>query len=62
MAVSKDLLEWVCKQVKELEERKELLVVKRDKYRKQLEFLNKQVNELEGRIKEALSKHGLSIE
>ncbi|WP_276815023.1 prefoldin subunit beta [Desulfurococcus amylolyticus] len=48
--------------VKELEERKELLVVKRDKYRKQLEFLNKQVNELEGRIKEALSKHGLSIE
>lgn len=44
---------------KELEERKELLVIKRDKYRKQLEFLNKQINDLENRIREALEKHGL---
>ncbi|ADV65604.1 prefoldin subunit beta [Desulfurococcus mucosus] len=44
--------------VKELEERKELLTVKRDKYRKQLDFLTKEAGNLEGRIKEALSKHG----
>ncbi|MCY0867912.1 MAG: prefoldin subunit beta [Desulfurococcus sp.] len=46
--------------VKELEDRKELLIVKRDKYRKQLDFVNKQVSELEAKIKEALSKHGLT--
>jgi len=47
--------------LKELDERKELLTIKRDKYRKQLEFLSKQINELEGRIKEALSKHGIPV-
>lgn len=44
---------------KELEERKELLVIKRDKYKKQLDFLSKQINDLENKIREALEKHGL---
>jgi prefoldin beta subunit len=45
---------------RELEERKELLIIKRDKYRKQLEFLNKQINETENKLREALSKYGLT--
>jgi prefoldin beta subunit len=45
--------------VKELEERKELLVIKREKYRKQLEFLNKQLSEAENRLREAMAKYGL---
>lgn len=45
--------------VKELEERKELLVIKRDKYKKQLEFLSKQINELENRLQDTLAKHGI---
>ncbi|MGC8982373.1 MAG: prefoldin subunit beta [Desulfurococcaceae archaeon] len=45
--------------MKELEERKELLTIKRDKYKKQLEFLTKQLNSLESKIREALEKHGL---
>jgi prefoldin beta subunit len=45
--------------VKELEERKELLVIKREKYRKQLEFLNKQLSEAENRLREAMVKYGL---
>jgi len=40
--------------LKELEERKELLTIKRDKYRKQLEFLNKQISETENKLKETL--------
>ncbi|WP_440060204.1 prefoldin subunit beta [Thermogladius sp. 4427co] len=48
--------------VKELQERKELLVIKRDKYRKQLEVLTKQLSDLEARIKEALSKYGLTAQ
>ncbi|MEM1627915.1 MAG: prefoldin subunit beta [Desulfurococcaceae archaeon] len=47
--------------VKELEERKEILIVKRDKYKKQLEFLNRQINELENRLKELLTKYGITI-
>jgi prefoldin beta subunit len=47
--------------LKELEERKELLTIKRDKYRKQLEFLNKQIQDLENKLREALAKHGITI-
>lgn len=46
--------------VKELEERKELLTIKRDKYKKQLEFLSKQINDIESKLREALSKHGIT--
>lgn len=45
--------------MKELDERKELLLIKRDKYKKQLEFLNKQINDLENKIRELLEKYGL---
>jgi len=47
--------------LKELEERKELLTIKRDKYRKQLDFLNKQIQDLESKLKDALAKHGITI-
>lgn len=47
--------------LKELDERKELLTIKRDKYKKQLEFLSKQINELEARIKEALQRSGIGV-
>ncbi|MFZ8782448.1 MAG: prefoldin subunit beta [Desulfurococcaceae archaeon] len=47
--------------LKELEERKELLTIKRDKYKKQLDFLNKQIQELENKLREALAKHGITI-
>lgn len=47
--------------VKELEERKELLTIKRDKYKKQLEFLSKQINDIESKLREALSKHGITV-
>lgn len=47
--------------VRELEERKELLTIKKDKYKKQLEFLTKQINELENKLREALSKHGIAV-
>jgi prefoldin beta subunit len=47
--------------LKELEERKELLTIKRDKYMKQLDFLNKQIQDLEGKLKDALAKHGITI-
>ncbi|MEM4717235.1 MAG: prefoldin subunit beta [Desulfurococcaceae archaeon] len=46
--------------VKELEERKELLTIKRDKFRKQLEFLTKQINDLENKLREALGKYGIA--
>ncbi|MEM0001221.1 MAG: prefoldin subunit beta [Desulfurococcaceae archaeon] len=46
--------------MKELEERKELLTIKRDKYKKQLDFLTKQINELEGKLRETLAKHGIT--
>jgi prefoldin beta subunit len=47
--------------LKELEERKELLTIKRDKYKKQLDFLNKQIQDLENKLREALAKHGITI-
>ena len=47
--------------LKELEERKELLTIKRDKYRKQLDFLTKQINELENKLKDALAKYGITV-
>ncbi|MEM0001850.1 MAG: prefoldin subunit beta [Desulfurococcaceae archaeon] len=45
---------------KELEERKELLVIKRDKYKKQLEFLTKQISDLENKLREVLAKYGIT--
>lgn len=45
--------------VKELQEKKELLGLKRDKYKKQLEVLGKQIAELENKIKEALARYGI---
>ncbi|MEZ0393906.1 MAG: prefoldin subunit beta [Desulfurococcaceae archaeon] len=45
--------------VKELNERKELLSIKRDKYRRQLEILSSQINELENKIRSLLTKYGL---
>jgi len=47
--------------VKELEERKEFLSIKKDKYKKQLTILEKQLNELEAKIKELLQKHGITV-
>ena len=45
--------------VKELQERKELLNLKKEKYKKQLEALGKQLSDLEAKIREVLSKYGL---
>jgi prefoldin beta subunit len=45
--------------VKELQERKELLSLKKEKYKKQLEVLGKQLSDLEAKIREVLSKYGL---
>jgi len=47
--------------LRELEERKELLIIRRDKYKKQLEFLNKQIQDLENKLRDALAKHGISV-
>ena len=48
--------------VKELQERKELLSLKREKYRKQLEVLSRQLADLESKIREVLSKYGLTAQ
>ncbi len=47
--------------VKELEERKELLNIKREKYRNQLGLIEKKLKELEQQIKTTLAKYGISI-
>ncbi|MEM4653999.1 MAG: prefoldin subunit beta [Thermosphaera sp.] len=47
--------------IKELEERKEILSLKRDKYKKQIDFLVKQISELETKLKEALGKYGIPV-
>jgi len=47
--------------VKELEERKELLLVKQQKYKKQLEILRKQVTESERKVRDLLAKYGIRI-
>ncbi|MGC9011466.1 prefoldin subunit beta [Thermogladius sp.] len=48
--------------VKELQERKELLSLKKEKYRKQLEVLSRQLADLESKIREVLSKYGLTAQ
>ena len=47
--------------VKELEERKELLLVKQQKYRKQLEILRRQVSDSEKKVRDLLAKYGIRI-
>jgi len=47
--------------LKELEERKEILSIKREKSRKQLEILEKQLRELENKLREMLSKYGITV-
>ncbi len=47
--------------IKELEERKEILSIKRDKGKKQLELLEKQLKELENKLRELLNKYGITI-
>lgn len=46
---------------KELEERRELLNIKRDKYKKQLSVLEKQLKEMESKLRELLSRHGIAL-
>jgi len=46
---------------KELEERKELLLVKQQKYRKQLEILRRQVSDSEKKVRDLLAKYGIRI-
>ncbi|AFK50842.1 prefoldin, beta subunit [Thermogladius calderae 1633] len=48
--------------VKELQERKELLSLKKEKYRKQLEVLSRQLADLESKIREVLSKYGFATQ
>ncbi len=47
--------------VKELEEKKELLEIKKTKYKNQLDMLAKQISDTESKLKELLSKYGMSI-
>lgn len=47
--------------IKELEERRELLNIKRDKYRKQISILEKQLKDLENKLREMLSKYGVTL-
>ena len=47
--------------VKELEEKKELLEIKKTKYKNQLDILAKQISDTESKLKELLSKYGMSI-
>ncbi len=47
--------------IKELEERKELLGIKKEKYKNQLSILEKQINELDKKVKETLAKYGIKI-
>jgi prefoldin beta subunit len=47
--------------IKELEERKEILGIKKEKYKRQLEILGKQLGELEKKLKETLARYGITI-
>jgi prefoldin beta subunit len=47
--------------IKELEERKEILGIKKEKYKRQLEILGKQLGELEKKLKDTLAKYGITI-
>ncbi len=46
---------------KELEEKKELLEIKKTKYKNQLDILAKQISDTESKLKELLSKYGMSV-
>lgn len=47
--------------VKELEERKELLQVKQQKYKNQVELLRRQVSEAEKKLRDLLAKYGIKV-
>ncbi len=47
--------------IKELEERKELLTIKKEKYRNQLTLLEKKLKETSEQLKNILGKYGISI-
>jgi prefoldin beta subunit len=47
--------------VNELQERKELLNIKKEKYKNQLSVLEKQISDLDSKIKETLAKYGINI-
>ncbi len=47
--------------IKELEERKEILGIKKEKYKRQLEILEKQLGELEKKLKDTLARYGITI-
>jgi prefoldin beta subunit len=47
--------------VKELEERKELLSIKKEKYKNQLSLLEKKLKELNEQIKSILERHGIAV-
>ncbi len=47
--------------MKELEERKELLQLKQQKYRNQLELLRKQVSESEKKVRDLLARYGIKV-
>ncbi|OYT39814.1 MAG: prefoldin subunit beta [Desulfurococcales archaeon ex4484_58] len=47
--------------INELEERKEVLSVKKEKYKKQLEILEKQLRELESKLRDMLAKYGINV-
>ncbi len=47
--------------MKELEEKKELLEIKKTKYKNQLDILAKQISDTESKLKELLSKYGMSV-
>ena len=46
---------------KELEEKKELLEIKKTKYKNQMDILAKQISDTESKLKELLSKYGMSV-
>ncbi len=47
--------------IKELEERKELLQIKQQKYKNQVELLRKQVSEAEKKLRDLLARYGIKV-
>lgn len=47
--------------VAELEERKELLGIKKEKYKNQLKILEKQINDLEKKLQDLMGKYGIKF-
>jgi len=47
--------------INELEERKELLQVKQQKYKNQVEILRKQVSDSEKKLRDLLAKYGIKV-